>query len=174
MAVEPGKIVAVTPKTHFEQEDLAELAACARSEHRDWALKAGGYDDELERRLRQLDWTVQGELYSLLHDRSESTSNSFRHREYKLVMLLEVPGGDMTKAAFGRQGRKKRWWEVFQKKRPARTSHVEYRVILRGCETAATNAGWGVYQRYSQPWKLADEAGLASVREKMGYQELLG
>lgn len=186
VALEPGRIVAVAPRPHFEQEDLAQVAACARSQHGGgggyWAKPswAGGkYEDELECRLRRLDGAVQGELHALLRDRSESTSNSFRRREYKLVMLLEVHGGEMTGAAggSGRRGGKNRLWNVLRNKgtaAAARTPHVEYRVILRGSETAANDAGWGMYHRYSQPWRLADEAGLAGLREKMGYQELLG
>lgn len=169
---EPGKIVAVSPNTHFEQEDLAQMVIAAKTQHKPRPLTSRGYDDDLEHRLRKQDETVQNELFSLLRDRTESASNPYRHREYKFA-VLEVSGGKMTDAS-SRPRAKKHWWQGLQKSKYTKASHIEYRVVLRGHEMRANDAGWAVYDRFSQPWRLADEAGLARTREKMGYQTLLG
>lgn len=187
------------PQTYFEQEDLAAVVDRAKSRYEPLTFVSRDYDGDLERRLRKLDWKVQDELYALIKDRTDHASNSFRRREYKLAVLLEVPGGEMTDAGSSYSQSPlpgaKTWMESLSSSSPSASlspwlnwgsgmrrrrdrkasSHVEYRVVLRGCEVKINDAGWGVYDRYAQPWKLADEAELASVREKSdGYQALLG
>lgn len=168
----PGRVMSIEPKTQFDQKELAEVVCCVRDAHKPKLFRPGSYDKDVETRLRNLDWSVQDELYKLIRDRTENSSNAFRRREYKLVVLLEVPGGEMTDAGTGPQYNKG-WSRMMNKLKRNKAPHVEYRVILRGNEVLSNNAGWGVYDRYAQPWKLADEAELASAREKSGYQEIL-
>lgn len=168
----PGRVVSIAPKTQFDQKELAEVVCCVRNQHKPRRFSSGNYDKDVEARLRKLDWTVQDELYKLIRDRTENASNAFRRREYKLVVVLEVPGGEMTDAGTGVQCNK-RWSRMLKKLKGTKAPHVEYRVILRGSEAMNNDAGWGVYDRYAQPWKLADEAELANAREKSGYREIL-
>lgn len=164
--------MAVTPKIHFEQQHLAQIVLGSKSQYNLRPLKRREYDEDLEHRLRKLDETVQDELFSLLRDRTESASNPYRRREYKLAVLLEVPGGGMTDAGSRLQDKKPRR-EWLRKRTRTEAALVEYRVILRGHVIKTNDAGWAVYDRFSEPWRLADEADLASTREKMGYQALL-
>jgi hypothetical protein len=164
--------MSIEPKTQFDQKELAEVASCVRDQHKPRLLSSRNYDKDVETRLRNLDWAVQDELYKLIRDRTENSSNSYRRREYKLVVLLEVPGGEMTDAGTGVQCNK-RWCRLMRKLKRTKVPHVEYRVILRGNEVMNSDAGWSAYNRYTQPWKLADEAELANAREKCGYQEIL-
>ncbi|KAI3396630.1 hypothetical protein diail_11884 [Diaporthe ilicicola] len=165
----PGQVVSVAAKTQFDQKELAEVVCCVRNQHKPRLFGSGNYDEDVEARLRKLDWTVQDELYKLVRDRTENASNAFRRREYKLVVLLEVPGGEMTDAGTGVQ-RNKRWTRMLRELKGTKAPHVEYRVILRGKEVVNNDVGWGVYDRYAQPWKLADEAELANDREKSGHR----
>lgn len=166
--------MSIEPKTQFDQKELAEVVFCVRDQHKPKLFRSENYDKDVETRLRNLDWTVQDELYKLIRDRTENASNAFRRREYKLVVLLEVPGGEMTDAGTGPQCNK-RWCRIMRKLKRTdnKAPQVEYRVILRGNEVLRSDAGWGAYDRYAQPWKLADEAELANAREKSGYQEIL-
>lgn len=164
--------MSIEAKTQFDQKELAEVVCCVRDNYKPKLFRPWSYDRDVENRLRNLDWSVQDELYKLIRDRTENSSNTFRRREYKLVVLLEVPGGEMTDAGIGPQC-KKGWCRMMRKLKGDKEPHVEYRVILRGNEVLNNNAGWGVYDRYAQPWKLADEAELANAREKSGYQEIL-
>lgn len=168
----PGRVMSIEPKTQFGQKELAEVVCCVRDQHKPKLFGSATYDKDVENRLRKLDWTVQDELYKLIRDRTENASNTFRRREYKLVVLLEVPGGEMTDAGSGVQCNKK-WCRMMRKLKGTKAPNVEYRVILRGNEVMNRDAGWGAYDRYTQPWKLADEAELANAREKSGYQEIL-
>lgn len=172
---EPGNVVSAAPQTHFDQEELTTVVDRARNQYQPLTYASRDYDEHLERRLRRLDWVVQDELCGLIRDRTENASNSFRRREYKLVVLVGVPGGEMTDA--GSVSRTKTWSEWLswpgsllgcgRRSRDHKTSsHVEYRVILRGTEVKRNDTGWGLYSRYAQPWKRADEAALASVKGK--------
>lgn len=153
----------------------------ARTQYEPLTLVSRDYHGDLERRLRRLDGGVQEELYNLIRDRTENASNSFRRREYKLVVLVGIPGGEMTDAGTESSSLSSSWlsWGLgcgtARRSRDRKaSSHVEYRVILRGSEVKANDAGWGVYSRYSQPWKLSDEAQLANMKEKgNGYKTLL-
>lgn len=168
----PGRVISIEPKTQFDQEELAEVVSCVRDQHKPRLFGSRNYDKDVEIRLRNLDWAVQDELYKLLRDRTENSSNSFRRREYKLVVLLEVPGCEMTDAGTGMQCNKM-WCKMMRKLKRTKEPHIEYRVILRGTEVMKSDAGWAAYDRYTQPWKLADEAELANAREKNGYQPIL-
>jgi hypothetical protein len=88
----------------------------------------------------------------------------FPRGEYKIVVLLEVPGGEMTDAGTGVQ---------YNRLRRNKAPHIEYRVILRGYEVINNGASWSAYDRYTQPWKLADEAALANARGESGCQDIL-
>lgn len=168
----PGRVMSIEPKTQFGQKDLADVVYCARDQYKPGLFEPRNYDKGVETRLRNLDWAVQDELYKLIRDRTENASNAFRRREYKLVVLLEVPGGEMTDAGTGVQCNK-RWCRMMRKLKGTKAPCVEYRVILRGNEVMSSDPGWRAYDRYSQPWRLADEAELAKAREKSGYQEIL-
>ncbi|KAL2133209.1 hypothetical protein VTI74DRAFT_2754 [Chaetomium olivicolor] len=132
------------------------------------ASKVEAYAADLQARIRKLDWKVQDEIYELLSDRVQSSSNAFRRREWKVVVMSEVPGGELTDAPSGlaaASGGKYRrlgsglWSKpvlVGGQKTP-KTPITEYRLILRGAETRSNDQGWGQYNRYSQPWRTADE-----------------
>jgi hypothetical protein len=164
--------MSIEPNAQFSQKELAEVVSCVRDQYRPRIIGSGDYDRDVEARLRNIDWTVQDELYKLIRDRTESSSNFFRRREYKLVVLLEVPGGEMTDAGTGVQ-RSRGWRRMMGKLKCTKAPHIEYRVILRGNEVLNSDAGWPVYDRYTQPWRLADAADLANAREKGAYQEIL-
>jgi hypothetical protein len=132
------------------------------------------YAADLERRVRALDWRVQDEIYELLSDRVQSSSNAFRRREWRVVALTEVPGGELTDAptGFGGFAETKRGWFGFGKtkrlsvkaKRWPDMPVTEYRLILRGNETKTNDQGWGHYNRYSRPWRAADEKEIGERR----------
>lgn len=211
---EEGYVVSVVPNPHFSQAELAATIAChqqaatvtTRSAIKAVASPAAAaasnsnaamvYAAELERRLRGLDWKVQDEIYELLSDRVQSSSSPFRKREWRVVVLAAVPGGEMTDAPTGVPGagssrgrrfegpshssgfgfggirrrvgmawrnakerRMRRRVAASQKKAPGMPI-TEYRLILRGTETKANDQGWGYYNRYSKPWKAAEEKEL--------------
>lgn len=142
---------------------------------------------ELETRIRGLDWKVQDEIYELLSDRVQSSSNAFRRREWRVVVMAAIPGGELTDsptgftaAAVGRVGKRRwfgrgswRWKEIagartnWDPKMPV----TEYRLILRGTETKANDHGWGYYNRYSRPWRMADEK---EIGEKRRWSSMTG
>lgn len=132
------------------------------------------YAADLERRVRALDWRVQDEIYELLSDRVQSSSNAFRRRDWRVVALTEVPGGELTDAPTGFRafGEVKRGWFGFGKTRRLSVKAkrwpdmpvTEYRLILRGAETKTNDQGWGHYNRYSRPWRAADEKDIGDRR----------
>lgn len=140
------------------------------------------YTLDLERRLRRLDWVVQDEIYDLIHDRIQSSSDAFRRRDWKLVVLNQVPGGEITEAATvqeeqastggelgkrpisrGRLGLRgivslafiKQRWRT-RKSKTVEMPITEYRLILRGTETKVNEKGWRYHNRYSRPWGASD------------------
>jgi len=144
-------------------------------------------DQDLERRLRRLDWAVQDEIYDLLSDRVQSSSNAFRRRDWKVVVLVEVPGGELTcegSATVKKSPTKRKWFlrnedgsrrrwvtkllpfhclasrERGERKNKKKLPITEYRLILCGTETKASDEGWGQYNRYSRPWSDIDEKEL--------------
>ncbi|KXX75117.1 hypothetical protein MMYC01_208896 [Madurella mycetomatis] len=210
---EEGYVVSVVPNPHFSQAELAATVAC----HQQAATVATRRDSktiapttavtsndnaamvyavELERRLRGLDWKVQDEIYELLSDRVQSSSSPFRRREWRVVVLAAVPGGEMTdtptgapgagssrgrrfespghSSGFGFGGIRRRvgmaWRNAKERRMRRRVAAsqkkatgmpiTEYRLILRGTETKANDQGWGYYNRYSKPWKAAEEKEL--------------
>jgi hypothetical protein len=138
------------------------------------------YATDLERRLRSLDWKVQDEIYELLSDRVQSSSNAFRRREWRVVVLTEVPGGELTDAPTGLEegpemagvgvGKKRRSWfriGIGSGTKPRMVPEMpitEYRLILRGTETKTNDQGWGYFNRYSRPWRTADEKEIGEKR----------
>lgn len=163
------------------------------------------YAADLESRLRKLDWKVQDEIYELLSDRVQSSSNAHRRREWRVVALSCVPGGEMTDAPTGfgpspalsaggklRKGGAGRLWrrvgrkeegegEMMTRVRRGRCGKMgrrapempvtEYRLVLRGTETKANDQGWGYYNRYSRPWRDADEK---EVGERRRWSSMTG
>jgi hypothetical protein len=131
------------------------------------------YAADLEERIRKLEWKVQDEIYELLSDRVQSSSNAFRRREWRVVVLTEVPGGELTDSPTGFRERGKRrgcfgWagvksWRMRMKRTPEMPV-TEYRLVLRGTETRANDQGWGYYNRYSRPWRTADEKEMGDRR----------
>lgn len=131
------------------------------------AADALEYAADLEARLRTLDWKVQDEIYELLGDRVQSSSNAFRRREWRVVVLTEVPGGELTDAptGFGTASCLCNAGAGAGDDRGVNAMPVtEYRLILRGTETKVNDAGWGYYNRYSRPWKTADEREIGEKR----------
>lgn len=165
------------PNPHFSQDELSSTLVTDKSL---FTARTGRppslHSSDLELRLRSLDFKVQDEIYDLLNDRVQSSSNSFRRREWRVVVLAEVEGGEMTDApsalrdevvakrrrllgdgVIGKRLRK-------TKQQRPRMPLTEYRLILRGTEAKTNNAGWGDYNRYSRPWRAADEKELGVRR----------
>ncbi|KAK3904454.1 hypothetical protein C8A05DRAFT_31781 [Staphylotrichum tortipilum] len=205
-----GSVLSVVPNTHFSQAELAATvraheaaclaAAVAAGSKRGVVGRgclrkpplvgtgtgegegaAGVYAAEVERRVRELDWKVQDELYELVSDRVQSSSSAFRRREWSVVVLVAVPGGELTDAPTGLKsvevkGRGKggkgwvrRWLAGVRARRNAAAARAkmpitEYRLILRGTETKVNDQGWGYYNRYSRPWGMADDKEMGERR----------
>lgn len=120
--VDPGKIIAVVPKTRFAQSDLEDVVVRTKTLHR-WNSRVG-YEEDLERRLHKLDYRVQDELYAIM-ERQEADEE----KNYKLEVLVEVPS-DPTDSGLRMLCR--RWWQrVLRKNGEKLTPHVEYRIVLR-------------------------------------------
>ncbi|KAK3937354.1 hypothetical protein QBC46DRAFT_392856 [Diplogelasinospora grovesii] len=171
-------ILSVVPNVHFSQEELASV--CARDQAqfaadttttRKTSNPALLCCEDLERRLRRLDWTVQDEIYDLLNDRVQSSSNAFRRREWKVVVLMQAPGGEMTDAPVIKQTQKKtrtcgrrfllrKMLSLGKQKQAATPPITEYHLILRGTEVKTNEKGWGYFNRYSRPWRDVDEKEL--------------
>lgn len=141
------------------------------------------YAADLEQRIRGLDWKVQDEIYDLLSDRVQSSSNAFRRREWRVVVLAQIPGGELTDSPTGfspAAGKKRRWlglgsgswtWKEVAGAKTKWDSEMpvtEYRLILRGTESKANDHGWGYYNRYSRPWRMADEKEIGEKRRWSG------
>jgi hypothetical protein len=157
-------VSSVVPNAHFSQDELASVVKrepavqCKTGKSAD-----ADYAALLEKRLRKLDWTVQDEIYDLLNDRVQASSSAFRHRDWRVVVLVEVPGGEMTdaptkgKLARGYSSKKGRLAGSTIWNPKPRMPITEYRLVLRGTETKANDEGWGYHNRYSRPWRDADE-----------------
>ncbi|KAK4152315.1 hypothetical protein C8A00DRAFT_35010 [Chaetomidium leptoderma] len=139
----------------------------------------GVYAADLEGRIRALEWKVQDEIYELLSDRVQSSSNAFRRREWRVVVLTEIPGGELTDSptAFGLASKKRKWFGAGDRVAAPRAGWApdmpitEYRLILRGTETRTNDQGWGSYNRYSRPWAAADEK---EIGEKKRWSTFTG
>ena len=165
--IEGAHILAVVPNVHFSQDEIAAECAGDKAQYVARGKPSSGYAADLERRLRKLDWAVQDEIYDLINDRIQSSSNAFRRRDWKLVMLTKIPGGEMTDAPTGRAQHRSR--SVlrklpFCKPRIPKMPITEYRLVLRGTETKANNNGWASHNRYSRPWRDVDEKELGEVK----------
>ncbi|KAM7190860.1 hypothetical protein V8F20_009544 [Naviculisporaceae sp. PSN 640] len=176
--IEGARILAVVPNCHFSQEEMESVCAAARNEYspprsREESQVSGDteYTADLERRLRKLDWVVQDEIYDLINDRIQSSSNSFRRREWKLVVLNEVPGGEITEAlsGAGRRGHRRLLDRMFRRRRrkAAELPITEYRLILCGTETKANGEGWACHNRYSRPWQVVDDKEIGDVKSSL-------
>ncbi len=206
---EEGSVLSVVPNTHFSQGELAATVAAheaalasavyAREQSRkrgrlckalpaSSALAVGAgvgglYAADLEARIRGLDWKVQDEIYELVSDRVQSSSSVFRRREWRVVVMSEIPGGELSDAPARGQaavgdgasapvvGGRRGWFGLGWKRvAGARTNWdeempvTEYRLILRGTETKASEQGWGSYNRYSRPWGVADDKEMGEKR----------
>ncbi|KAK4120645.1 hypothetical protein N657DRAFT_648811 [Parathielavia appendiculata] len=131
------------------------------------------YAADLEKRVRKLDWKVQDEIYELLSDRMQSSSNAFRRRDWRVVVLTEVPGGELTDSPTAFEAFEKgrgcfRWAGIRSlrlRMKPAPDMPItEYRLVLRGTETRTNDQGWGYFNRYSKPWREADEKEVGDRR----------
>ncbi|KAK4215610.1 hypothetical protein QBC37DRAFT_458496 [Rhypophila decipiens] len=169
-----ARILAVVPNSHFTQDELEGVYAASRAEYTaaDGKQPETGYAIDLERRLRKLDWVVQDEIYDLINDRIQSSSNAFRRRDWKLVMLNPVPGGEITDAPAGAQQRPKgllRRFSLFRNKlmKVPKAPVTEYRLILRGTETKVNDKGWAYHNRYSRPWRDVDEKEIGDIKSKL-------
>ncbi|KAM7199147.1 hypothetical protein V8F33_004622 [Rhypophila sp. PSN 637] len=169
---EGARIMAVVPNSHFSQDELESTCAAAKADFVANRKPEVGYATDLERRLRKLDWVVQDEIYDLINDRIQSSSNAFRRRDWKLVMLNPVPGGEITEAPAGTQQRPRgllRRFLLFRTKlrKVPKAPVTEYRLILRGTETKVNDKGWAYHNRYSRPWRDVDEKEIGDVKSKL-------
>ncbi|KAK0666980.1 hypothetical protein QBC41DRAFT_338703 [Cercophora samala] len=172
--IEEGRILSITPNTHFAQSELLSEIA---SDKAHFTARTGKppsmHSGDLDRRIRCLDWKVQDEIYDLLNDRAASSSNAFRRREWKVVVLVAVEAGEIMterrvsdggKSSKTRGGGKRRRLldgasggllrNVLRKeKKMPKAPVTEYRLILRGREAKVSEEGWGYYNRYTRPWR---------------------
>jgi len=162
--IEGAHILAVVPNVHFSQDEIAAECAGDKAQYVARGKPSSGYAADLERRLRKLDWAVQDEIYDLINDRIQSSSNAFRRRDWKLVMLTKIPGGEMTDAPTQHRSRSVLRKLPFCKPRLPKMPITEYRLVLRGTETKANNNGWASHNRYSRPWRDVDEKELGEVK----------
>ncbi|KAG7284945.1 hypothetical protein NEMBOFW57_009560 [Staphylotrichum longicolle] len=202
---EAGSVLSVVPNTHFSQAELAATVALHEAAVVSAVVDAGRWDGvkkkkrglnlgavyaaDVEGRIRALDWKVQDEVYELLSDRVQSSSNAFRRREWRVVVLAAIPGGELTDAPRGpvssaKETGKRRWFGLAnggrwlwrrvtaaKRKGDAEMPVTEYRLILRGTETKTSEQGWGYYNRYSRPWGVADDK---EIGEKRRWSSLTG
>lgn len=179
---EGARILAVVPNCHFTQEELESVCAAVKEEYSTSSSHGKSqisgeteYTADLERRLRKLDWVVQDEIYELINDRTQSSSNAFRRREWKLVMLNEVCGGEITEALpvggqrghQGLLGRIPLLIKLRRRRKSPKMPITEYRLILRGTETKTNDKGWACHNRYSRPWRDVDEKEIGSVKSSV-------
>ncbi|KAK0630396.1 hypothetical protein B0T17DRAFT_616056 [Bombardia bombarda] len=186
---EEAHIVAVVPNAHFSQAELASVCAKDRAtfaashpppppppppppksnnnttkQSSRNSTSETSYNTSLEHRLRKLDWAVQDEIYDLLNDRIQSSSNAFRRREWRVVMLAEVPGGEMTDA-FGTTSIAQQ--EEGQEEQQQQQQQQQQKKKGRGKRTAAASR---------LLWKMATSA-LAStgrrIREGRGNKKVM-
>ncbi|KAK4196357.1 hypothetical protein QBC40DRAFT_209584 [Triangularia verruculosa] len=173
--IEEGRILSITPNTHFTQSELLSEIA---SDKAHFTARTGKppsmHSGDLDRRIRFLDWKVQDEIYDLLNDRVTSSSNAFKRREWKVVVMVAVEAGEiMTERIMGENndgsktkkagGKRKRLLDgasggllrnvLRKEKKMPKAPVTEYRLILRGREAKATEEGWGYYNRYTRPWR---------------------
>ncbi|KAK0736044.1 hypothetical protein B0T21DRAFT_383702 [Apiosordaria backusii] len=174
--IEPGRILSITPNTHFTQSELSSDIA---SDKAHFTARTGKppsmHAGDLDRRIRCLDWKVQDEIYDLLNDRVASSSNAFKRREWKVVVMVAVEAGEiMTERDNGgdtrvkRGGKRRRLLDgggagglirnvLRKEKKLPKAPVTEYRLILRGREAQVSEEGWGYYNRYTRPWRGVDE-----------------
>ncbi|KAK4171015.1 hypothetical protein QBC36DRAFT_105835 [Triangularia setosa] len=179
--IEEGRILSITPNTHFTQSELLSDIA---SDKAHFTARTGKppsmHPGDLDRRIRCLEWKVQDEIYDLLNDRVASSSNAFKRREWKVVVMVSVEAGEMmtegmiddeakTKTRGGRDGSKRRRLldgigtggflrnVLKREKKMPKAPVTEYRLILRGREAKENEEGWGYYNRYTKPWRAVGE-----------------
>ncbi|KAK4161688.1 hypothetical protein QBC43DRAFT_302672 [Cladorrhinum sp. PSN259] len=107
---EPGRVLSVVPNPHFSQDELRHVVQ--REYKTLFTLRTGRppseYTRDLEMRLRAAEWKVQDEIYDLLNDRCGASSTCYKRREWRVVMLVSVEGGEMVDHSLGEDG-KERW-----------------------------------------------------------------
>ncbi|KAK4653803.1 hypothetical protein QC762_510130 [Podospora pseudocomata] len=173
--IEEGRILSITPNIHFTQTELLSEIA---SDKTHFTARTGKppsmHAGDLDRRLRCLDWKVQDEIYDLLNDRTTSSSNAFKRREWKVVVMVAVEAGEImtergadeetrsskTRGAGGKRrrlldgaGARGLWLRnvLRKEKKMPKAAVTEYRLILRGRKIKASEQGWGYYNRYTRP-----------------------
>lgn len=140
-------IPSVTPLYYFDQKELFLIQKALQSQYASrkpwWILRRNNYTADLESRLRRLEALVQREIYQLITDRTKSTSNHFQFWQWRLVALVEVPGGIITEEP-----------TLCQRRRglPGKSTSplTEYRLILHGRMLKHTSLPWTPFDRYTR------------------------
>lgn len=99
-------MISIVPNPHFSQTELRDVAQ--REYKTLFPARTGkppsSYTSDLEARLRGLDWKVQDEIWELLGDRTGSTSTGRKRREWRVVVLVEVEGGEVVDENHAEEG----------------------------------------------------------------------
>lgn len=156
-------VTTLTAENFYTQAELKDLYAESRQDHNASTAPKNKlaptmknpYENTLERRLRDLDDSVQRQMEYLIYTRAEANSTSEHRREYRIVCLREVPGGQSltgyeptTRAVRPR----KTWYRPWVWEKPDR---MEYRVVVEGTEVKETKTKWvwNKEHRKSEVWR---------------------
>lgn len=133
------------PDCQLEQNNLVRIHEGLQLHHKTrkqwWAFWSKDYVSDLAQRLNRLEPHVRYEIYHLVKDRTAATRNDFEFWEWRVVALIEVPGGRLTDAPVS----------ISRRHNPALDPVVEYRVILRGRVVKRTSTPWRHYSRWTSP-----------------------
>lgn len=132
-----------SPNCQLGQNDLVRMYEGLQLKHKTrkqiWPFRSQDYASDLERRLSGLEPHVRYELYHLVKDRTAATRTDYEVWEWRVVALMEVPGGRLTDAPAAPSRRHN----------PGKDPVVEYRVILRGRVVKRTSKPWRHYDRWT-------------------------
>lgn len=138
-----------TPENFYSQAELKRMYFEARTEHlyvepeNTWeSTRISSYEDKLERRVKDLDVWDQRALENLVQIRTNANSNEVYRRDYKIVHLREVPGGEsLTDVVPTSRPTKyrKTWYRPWGWEQPRNT---DYHIILEGTEVKEANTRW--------------------------------
>lgn len=138
------------PNWQSEQNELVRMYERLQQKHmtrkqiwpfcqRTWPFRKKDYVSDLERRLNRLEPHVRHAIYHLVKDRTAATRTDYAVWEWRVVALMEVPGGRLTDAPAA----------LSRRHNPGKDPVVEYRVILRGRVVKRTSKPWRHYDRWT-------------------------
>lgn len=158
-------VLTLTPQNFYSQEELKGMYTEARTEHDQHAApghrwsrsKISSYETKLEERVTSLDRRLQRQLELLVNTRVEANSTKVHRREYKIVQLREVPGGEsLTGYVLPHAGAqplkpRKTWYRPWRSEKPQK---IDYYVLFEGTEVKKSKTMWAWHEekRKSELW----------------------